>query len=194
MRGTPRRISSGVALVATRELLPGDIMLMVGGGHGFRMLEDTVLLEVKQGPYTGLDEKERFYQAIERFGAGTGSVRTIAGTMELHMVLERRIAAFKKTEASVVFQSGFTANAGTVSSVLTRGDVVVTLGDLRGRPVRLRRRGSAFLLSSLPRRGGLGGRPVPPPRLFIGFGGPRPRRGHHPSKSNQLTGSFHAYR
>ncbi len=47
-------------LVATRELRRGDLMLMVGGGHGFRMLEDTVLLEVKQGPYTGEDEKERF--------------------------------------------------------------------------------------------------------------------------------------
>ena len=47
-------------LVATRELRQGDIMLMVGGGHGFRMLEDTVFLEIKQGPYTGLDEKERF--------------------------------------------------------------------------------------------------------------------------------------
>ena len=47
-------------LVASRELRPGDIMLMVAGGHGFRMLEDTVLLEVKQGPYTGLEEKERF--------------------------------------------------------------------------------------------------------------------------------------
>ena len=47
-------------LVATRELAEGDVMLMVGGGHGFRMLEDTVLLEVKQGPYTGLEEKERF--------------------------------------------------------------------------------------------------------------------------------------
>jgi quercetin dioxygenase-like cupin family protein len=46
--------------VATRELRTGDVMLMVGGGHGFRMLEDTVLLEIKQGPYTGLDEKERF--------------------------------------------------------------------------------------------------------------------------------------
>jgi quercetin dioxygenase-like cupin family protein len=52
--------SDGHELVATRELRPGDVMLMVGGGHGFRMLEDTVLLEVKQGPYTGLDEKERF--------------------------------------------------------------------------------------------------------------------------------------
>ena len=47
-------------LVATRELAAGDIVLMVNGGHGFRMIEDTVLLEVKQGPYTGLDEKERF--------------------------------------------------------------------------------------------------------------------------------------
>lgn len=47
-------------LVATRELRTGDIVLMVGGGHGFRMLEDTVFLEVKQGPYLGVDEKERF--------------------------------------------------------------------------------------------------------------------------------------
>jgi hypothetical protein len=46
--------------VATRELRSGDLVLIAGGGHGFRMLEDTVLLEVKQGPYTGLDEKERF--------------------------------------------------------------------------------------------------------------------------------------
>jgi len=47
-------------LVATRELRTGDVMLMVGGGHGFRMIEDTILLEIKQGPYTGIDEKERF--------------------------------------------------------------------------------------------------------------------------------------
>lgn len=47
-------------LVATRELRTGDVILMVGGGHGFRLLEDTVFLEVKQGPYTGIDEKERF--------------------------------------------------------------------------------------------------------------------------------------
>lgn len=47
-------------LVATRELRAGDITLMVSGGHGFRILEDTTFLEVKQGPYTGMDEKERF--------------------------------------------------------------------------------------------------------------------------------------
>jgi hypothetical protein len=47
-------------LVATRELREGDILLLVDGGHGFRTLEDTVFVEIKQGPYTGLDEKERF--------------------------------------------------------------------------------------------------------------------------------------
>jgi hypothetical protein len=47
-------------LVATRELRAGDALLLVGGGHAFRMLEDTVLAEVKQGPYIGLEEKQRF--------------------------------------------------------------------------------------------------------------------------------------
>jgi hypothetical protein len=47
-------------LIASREMQPGDSMLSVGGGHGFRMIEDTVLLEVKQGPYGGLAEKEKF--------------------------------------------------------------------------------------------------------------------------------------
>ena len=64
--------------------------------------------------------------ACRRFGVGTGSVRTIAGTMAIHMELERRLAAFKQTEAAVVFQSGFTANAGTVSSILGRDDVIVS--------------------------------------------------------------------
>lgn len=47
-------------LVASRELREGDLMLMVGGGHGFQIMEDTIFLEVKQGPYTGMEEKERF--------------------------------------------------------------------------------------------------------------------------------------
>ena len=47
-------------LVATRELRTGDAILLISGGHGFRMLEDTVFLEIKQGPYIGVDEKERF--------------------------------------------------------------------------------------------------------------------------------------
>jgi glycine C-acetyltransferase len=70
--------------------------------------------------------RERALEAIRQFGVGSGSVRTIAGTMEIHLELERRLAAFKKTEAAVVFQSGFTANAGTVSSILGRDDVIVS--------------------------------------------------------------------
>jgi glycine C-acetyltransferase len=70
--------------------------------------------------------RTRAVEALERFGVGSGSVRTIAGTMEIHMELERRLAEFKKVEAVVVFQSGFTANAGTVSAILTKKDVVIS--------------------------------------------------------------------
>ena len=70
--------------------------------------------------------RERALRAIEEFGVGSGSVRTIAGTMAIHLELERRLAEFKRTEAVVVFQSGFTANAGTVSSILTKEDVIVS--------------------------------------------------------------------
>ncbi len=68
----------------------------------------------------------RAREAIEAFGVGSGSVRTIAGTMSLHTELERRLAAFKQTDAVVVFQSGFTANAGTVAAILTKDDVVIS--------------------------------------------------------------------
>ena len=70
--------------------------------------------------------RERALEALKTLGVGTGSVRTIAGTMEIHMELERKLATFKKTEAAVVFQSGFTANAGTVSSILGRDDAIIS--------------------------------------------------------------------
>jgi glycine C-acetyltransferase len=70
--------------------------------------------------------RARAREALERFGVGSGSVRTIAGTMAIHMELERRLAEFKQVEAVVVFQSGFTANAGTVAAILTKDDVVIS--------------------------------------------------------------------
>jgi glycine C-acetyltransferase len=70
--------------------------------------------------------RERALEATRALGVGSGSVRSIAGTMAVHMELERRLAAFKKTEAVVVFQSGFAANAGTVAAVLSREDVVIS--------------------------------------------------------------------
>jgi glycine C-acetyltransferase len=70
--------------------------------------------------------RERALEALQSLGVGTGSVRTIAGTMQIHMELERRLATFKRTEATVVFQSGFAANAGTVAALLGRDDVIVS--------------------------------------------------------------------
>jgi glycine C-acetyltransferase len=65
-------------------------------------------------------------EAVRKYGAGAGAVRTIAGTMKLHMELEEQIAKFKNVEACVVFQSGFTANAGTVSAILGKEDLIVS--------------------------------------------------------------------
>jgi glycine C-acetyltransferase len=70
--------------------------------------------------------KEAALDAIRKYGVGSGAVRTITGTMDIHMKLERRIAAFKHTESCVVFQSGFTANAGTVSSLLSPEDHIIS--------------------------------------------------------------------
>ena len=93
-------------------------------------VDHTSVVNLSSNNYLGLTTHPRLRQAalkaIEQFGVGTGSVRTIAGTMEIHMELERRLAAFKKVDKVVVFQSGFTANAGTVSAILTKDDVVIS--------------------------------------------------------------------
>ncbi len=69
---------------------------------------------------------EAAIQAIKDYGVGSGAVRTIAGTMKIHMELEEKIAAFKNVEACVVFQSGFAANAGTVSAILGKEDFILS--------------------------------------------------------------------
>jgi glycine C-acetyltransferase len=70
--------------------------------------------------------REAAIEAIKQYGVGSGAVRTIAGTMKIHMELEEKIARFKNVEACVVFQSGFTANAGTVSSILGKEDFIIS--------------------------------------------------------------------
>src|SRR5207247_7504733 len=70
--------------------------------------------------------KEAASKAAAELGAGSGAVRTIAGTMSLHLELERRFAAFKGAESSIMFQSGFTANSGTVAAILSKEDVIVS--------------------------------------------------------------------
>ena len=70
--------------------------------------------------------REAALAAVRKYGVGSGAVRTISGTMRLHLELEERIAAFKNVEASVVFQSGFAANAGTVAAILGPEDHIIS--------------------------------------------------------------------
>ena len=70
--------------------------------------------------------REAALDATRRYGVGSGAVRTIAGTMKIHLELEEKIARFKNVEACVVFQSGFAANAGTVSAILGKEDFIIS--------------------------------------------------------------------
>ena len=88
------------------------------------------VINLASNNYLGLADHpklvEAAVEAAKKYGAGSGAVRTISGTMSLHMELERRIAEFKKVEACVVFQSGFAANAGTVSAILGPEDHIIS--------------------------------------------------------------------
>lgn len=88
------------------------------------------VINLASNNYLGLTTHPKLIEAAiaatERYGAGSGAVRTISGTMDLHMELEQRIASFKNVEACVVFQSGFAANAGTVAAVLTPEDHIIS--------------------------------------------------------------------
>jgi len=64
--------------------------------------------------------------AAKKFGAGSGSVRAIAGTMELHMEVEKRLAKFKRTESSLIYQTGFAANAGLIPQLAGKGDIIIS--------------------------------------------------------------------
>ena len=88
------------------------------------------VINLASNNYLGLCDDPRLVgasiAATKKYGAGSGAVRTIAGTMRIHIELEEKIAAFKGIEACVVFQSGFTANAGTVSSILGKEDFILS--------------------------------------------------------------------
>jgi glycine C-acetyltransferase len=88
------------------------------------------VINLSSNNYLGLNThprlREAALEATRRLGVGSGAVRTIAGTMRIHMELEEKIARFKNTEACVVFQSGFAANAGTVAAILKKGDIIIS--------------------------------------------------------------------
>ncbi len=98
-----------------------DTEVVVDGKH---------VLNLSSNNYLGLTThphlKTAMIEATQAWGAGSGAVRTIAGTMTVHEELERRLAEFKHAEASLVFQSGFTANLGVLQSLVKEGDVIIS--------------------------------------------------------------------
>src|SRR6185436_8771941 len=94
------------------------------------VVEGREVINLASNNYLGLANHPRLNaaaaEAAGRLGAGSGAVRTIAGTMAIHVELERRFAAFKRAESALMFPSGFAANAGTVAAVLGPEDVIVS--------------------------------------------------------------------
>ena len=107
-----------------------SLRVLQGRQQATTAFDGRTVVNLSSNNYLGLTTHprliERALAAIQEFGVGSGSVRSIAGTMSIHMELERRLAAFKNVEAVVVFQSGFAANAGTVSAILNKDDVIIS--------------------------------------------------------------------
>jgi len=104
---------------------------VLGAAQGTETVVDGKrVLNLSSNNYLGLTTHPRLEEAMikatREWGAGSGAVRTIAGTMAIHEELERRLAEFKHTHASLVLQSGFTANLGVLQSLVKEGDVIIS--------------------------------------------------------------------
>ena len=106
------------------------LRVLEGKPESHTTYDHTSVVNLSSNNYLGLTTHPKLVKAavdaVQTFGVGSGAVRTISGTMEMHMELERRLARFKHVESVVVFQSGFAANAGTVAAVLSKDDVIIS--------------------------------------------------------------------
>ena len=107
------------------------------------------LLNFCANNYLGLANHPRLRtavkEAVDQYGVGPGAVRTIAGTMSLHIALEEKLATFKRAEACITLQSGFTANLATIPALVGRGDVIFS--ELR-KAQRKRKRASMMVVTT----------------------------------------------
>ena len=101
---------------------PSGARITVNGKPGIINLSSNNYLGLANHPKL----KAAAIKAVEEWGAGAGAVRPIIGTMRLHMELEQRLAAFKHVEATLVFQSGFTSNAGVIPTITDAADAIIT--------------------------------------------------------------------
>jgi glycine C-acetyltransferase len=107
-----------------------NIRTLEGPTGGRARFDGHEVINLASNNYLGLANHPKLNAAAAKaameLGAGSGAVRSIAGTMAMHHELEERFAAFKHAEAALMFQSGFTSNAGTVAAILTKDDVIVS--------------------------------------------------------------------
>jgi glycine C-acetyltransferase len=132
--GTPKRdpmrhVTEQLNDLRARGVAP-KLRILAGEQKAVCVFDGREVINLASNNYLGLAThkalRKASLDAVKRLGVGAGAVRTIAGTMEIHMALEEQIARFKNVEACVVFQSGFTANAGTVSAVLGKEDLIIS--------------------------------------------------------------------
>ncbi|MFD0711358.1 glycine C-acetyltransferase [Paenibacillus sp. GCM10027626] len=107
-----------------------ELAVWSSGSDTWMDLGERKILQMSSNNYLGFTNhpalKNAAIEAIEKYGVGSGSVRTITGTLDIHDQLERELAHFKGTEAALVFQSGFTANQGALAALLGPDDVVIS--------------------------------------------------------------------
>src|SRR5215469_5811998 len=122
-------VSEALKELRTKGVAP-KLRVLEGEQRPVCVFDGREVINLASNNYLGLTSDRRLrkasIEAVRNYGVGAGAVRTIAGTMKLHMELEMEIAKFKNVEACVVFQSGFAANAGTVSAVLGKEDLIVS--------------------------------------------------------------------
>lgn len=104
---------------------------VVTGPTGARaVINGKSVINLSSNNYLGLANDERLKEAAvkaaQKYGAGAGAVRTIIGTLDIHEEMEEKLAKFKKAEAVIVFQSGFTANLGTIAALMTKEDAIIS--------------------------------------------------------------------
>lgn len=110
--------------------LYNEIDVLEGANGPVIRIRGRELINLSSNNYLGLATHPRLVEAAkaatDKYGVGAGAVRTINGTMDIHDELERRIAAFKGTEAAIAFQSGFNCNMGAISAILTKKDAILS--------------------------------------------------------------------
>ncbi|NLJ78530.1 MAG: glycine C-acetyltransferase [Tissierellia bacterium] len=104
--------------------------ILDGANQAEIMLDGEKVINLSSNNYLGFANHPRLKQAaidaVERYGAGSGAVRTIVGNMSIHEQLEEVLAEFKREEAAFVYQSGFNCNIGTIQAIMEAGDLIIS--------------------------------------------------------------------